>query len=131
MTEYDAVVVGARCAGSATAMLLARAGMRVLLLDRTHPGQDTLSTHALMRAGVVQLDRWGVLPRIVEAGTPPVTATTFHYADRAETVALAAPLYAPRRRCSTPRCWPRRSRRGSRPASGRTSPTWSATAPAG
>ena len=97
MTEYDAVVVGARCAGSATAMLLARAGMKVLLLDRTHPGQDTLSTHALMRAAVVQLDRWGVLPRIVEAGTPPVTATTFHYADRAETVPLAAPLYAPRR----------------------------------
>lgn len=97
MTEYDAVVVGARCAGSATALLLARAGMRVLLLDRTHPGHDTLSTHALMRAGVVQLDRWGVLPRIVAAGTPAVTATTFHYADRAETVALRAPLYAPRR----------------------------------
>jgi menaquinone-9 beta-reductase len=97
MSEYDAVVVGARCAGSATAMLLARAGMRVLLLDRTHPGHDTLSTHALMRAGVVQLDRWGVLPRILAAGTPPVTATTFHYADRAETVALREPLYAPRR----------------------------------
>ena len=71
--------------------------MRVLLLDRTHPGHDTLSTHALMRAGVVQLDRWGVLPRILAAGTPPVTATTFHYADRAETVALREPLYAPRR----------------------------------
>ena len=97
MTEYDAVVVGARCAGSATAMLLARAGMRVLLLDRAHPGTDTLSTHALMRGAVVQLDRWGVLPRIVAAGTPPVTATTFHYAGRAETVALREPLYAPRR----------------------------------
>ena len=95
--EYDAVVVGARCAGSATAMLMARAGMRVLLLDRVHPGRDTLSTHALMRAGVLQLDRWGLLPRITAAGTPPVTGTTFHYADGAEAVALSAPLYAPRR----------------------------------
>jgi 2-polyprenyl-6-methoxyphenol hydroxylase-like FAD-dependent oxidoreductase len=97
MPDYDAVVVGARCAGSATAMLLARAGMRVLLLDRVHPGRDTLSTHALMRAGVLQLDRWGVLPRVVAAGTPPVGATTFHYGPRTETVALTAPLYAPRR----------------------------------
>ena len=97
MHEYDAVVVGARCAGSATALLMARAGMRVLLLDRVHPGRDTLSTHALMRAGVLQLDRWGLLGRITAAGTPPVTGTTFHYADGAEHVALTAPLYAPRR----------------------------------
>jgi menaquinone-9 beta-reductase len=95
--EYDAVVVGARCAGSATALLMARAGLRVLLLDRVHPGRDTLSTHALMRAGVLQLDRWGLLDRIVAAGTPAITGTTFHYADGAEHVALAAPLYAPRR----------------------------------
>jgi len=97
MHEYDAVVVGARCAGSATAMLMARAGMRVLLLDRVHPTPDTLSTHALMRAGVLQLDRWGLLDRIAAAGTPAVTGTTFHYADGAEHVALTAPLYAPRR----------------------------------
>jgi len=97
MDSYDAVVVGARCAGSATAMLMARAGMRVLLLDRADPGRDTLSTHALMRAAVLQLDRWGLLPRIVAAGTPPITGTTFHYGDRAETLELATPLYAPRR----------------------------------
>jgi flavin-dependent dehydrogenase len=95
--EFDAVVVGARCAGSATALLMARAGMRVLLLDRVHPGRDTLSTHALMRAGVLQLDRWGLLSRITAAGTPAVTGTTFHYADGVESVDLAAPLYAPRR----------------------------------
>ncbi len=95
--EYDAIVVGARCAGSATAMLLARAGLRVLLLDRVHPSRDTLSTHALMRAGVLQLRRWGVLERVVAAGTPPVTGTTFHYADGTETVELADALYAPRR----------------------------------
>jgi flavin-dependent dehydrogenase len=94
---YDAVVVGARCAGSATAMLMARAGMRVLLLDRVHPGRDTLSTHALMRAGVLQLERWGLLDAIVAHGTPPVTGVTFHYADGDEGVELAQPLYAPRR----------------------------------
>ena len=79
---YDAVVVGARCAGSATAMLLARAGMRVLLLDRAHPGRDTLSTHALMRAGVAPAGALGVCStRSSRAGTPPVTGMTFHYAD--------------------------------------------------
>src|SRR5690242_2778536 len=97
MHEYDAVVVGARCAGSATAMLMARAGLRVLLLDRVHPGRDTLSTHALMRAGVLQLDRWGLLHAITAADTPSITGTTFHYADGDEHVALNAPLYAPRR----------------------------------
>ena len=95
--EFDAVIVGARCAGAATAMLMARAGLRVLVLDRTHPSRDTLSTHALMRAGVLQLSRWGLLQRIVAAGTPPVTATTFHYGDRTETLQLTEPLYAPRR----------------------------------
>jgi flavin-dependent dehydrogenase len=95
--EFDAVIVGARCAGAATAMLMARAGLRVLVVDRSHPSRDTLSTHALMRAGVLQLSRWGLLPPIVAAGTPPVTTTTFHYGDRSETLQLTEPLYAPRR----------------------------------
>jgi flavin-dependent dehydrogenase len=95
--EFDAVIVGARCAGAATAMLMARAGLRVLVVDRTHPSRDTLSTHALMRAGVLQLSRWGLLQRVVAAGTPPVTATRFHYGDRSETLQLTDPLYAPRR----------------------------------
>jgi flavin-dependent dehydrogenase len=94
--RYDAIVVGARPAGSATAMLLARGGRRVLLVDRADPAADTLSTHALMRGAVVQLERWGLLDRVVAAGTPAVTRTTFHYGadtDRVE----HAPLYAPRR----------------------------------
>ena len=70
--KYDAVVVGARCAGAATAMLLARAGARVLMLDKGAYGTDILSTHALMRGAVLQLHRWGVLPAIAAAGTPPV-----------------------------------------------------------
>ena len=56
----DAVIVGARCAGAATALLLARAGARVLLVDRGAYGTDTLSTHALMRGAVLQLSRWQV-----------------------------------------------------------------------
>ena len=77
---YDVVIVGARAAGAATAMLLARAGLRVLVVDRGRYGADTLSTHALMRGGVVQLHRWGLLDRIVDAGTPPIRRTTFRYA---------------------------------------------------
>ena len=58
--SHDVIVVGARAAGAATAMLLARDGLRVLLLDHSRLGADTLSTHALMRGGVLQLSRWGL-----------------------------------------------------------------------
>src|SRR5690349_22281651 len=80
-TNYDVVVVGARAAGAGTALLLARAGLRVLVVDRGRYGSDTLSTHALMRGGVLQLSRWGLLDRVIAAGTPPVHRTTFRYAD--------------------------------------------------
>src|SRR5689334_1347899 len=61
MKAFDVIVVGARCAGAATALLLARAGARVLLVDKGAHGTDILSTHALMRGAVLQLQRWGVL----------------------------------------------------------------------
>lgn len=100
--EHDVVVVGARCAGAATAMLLARAGLRVLVLDRGRYGGDTLSTHALMRAGVLQLSRWNLLERLVAAGTPPTRNTVFHYGDEAVEIEIKPrdgvdALYAPRR----------------------------------
>jgi flavin-dependent dehydrogenase len=101
-SEYDAIVVGARVAGAATAMLLARAGRRVLLVDRSAYGADTLSTHAVLRGGVMQLHRWGLLDAIRDAGTPPISRTRFHYGD--EIVDLVHreqhgvdALYAPRR----------------------------------
>jgi 2-polyprenyl-6-methoxyphenol hydroxylase-like FAD-dependent oxidoreductase len=99
---YDVLVVGARCAGAATAMLMARKGLRVLVIDRGSYGTDTISTHALMRGGVLQLHRWGILPRLQEAGTPPVRETTFHYGNETFTVGIRASngvdaLYAPRR----------------------------------
>jgi 2-polyprenyl-6-methoxyphenol hydroxylase-like FAD-dependent oxidoreductase len=103
MNTYDVVVVGGRVAGASTALLLARAGAKVVLVDRGRCGSDTVSTHGLMRAGVLQLLRWGVLPDVIAAGTPPVRDVIFHYAD-AEPVrvtlrpgAAVDALYAPRR----------------------------------
>jgi flavin-dependent dehydrogenase len=100
--RYDVVIVGARCAGAATAMLLARQGLSVLVLERGRVGADTLSTHAFMRGGIVQLRRWGLLERIVSAGTPPIRRTRFQYGDESVTVSIKPAagvdaLYAPRR----------------------------------
>ncbi|HZN80605.1 MAG TPA: NAD(P)/FAD-dependent oxidoreductase [Mycobacterium sp.] len=100
--HYDAIVVGGRCSGAATAMLLARGGMRVLVIEASRPGTDTLSTHALMRGGVLQLHRWGLLDRVVDAGTPAIVSTEFAYGDDIETVDIRpsggiSALYAPRR----------------------------------
>jgi flavin-dependent dehydrogenase len=99
---YDAVVVGARCAGAATAMLLARRGLRVLVVDRGRYGTDTLSTHALMRGGVLQLHRWGLLENLKATNTTPVRTTSFHYGDEVIDIAIKPrdridTLYAPRR----------------------------------
>ena len=85
-THYDAIVVGARVAGAPTAMLLARAGARVLLVDRAQRGSDTQSTHALMRGAVLQLRRWGLLDRLIAGGTPPVRATRTTGSPRRSTV---------------------------------------------
>ena len=74
----DVVVVGARCAGAATAMLLARAGHDVLLLDRAHFPSDTTSTHAIARPGVVQLQRWGLLDQVLATGAPAIRHVEFH-----------------------------------------------------
>ena len=57
---YDAIIVGARCAGSPTAMLLARKGYEVLLVDRADFPSDTLSTHYIHQTGVACLERWGL-----------------------------------------------------------------------
>lgn len=100
--SYDVLVVGARCAGAATAMLMARRGLRVLAIDRGAYGADTISTHALMRGGVLQLARWNLLPRLLELGTPAVRSTSFHYGDEVLDIAIQPAhggdaLYAPRR----------------------------------
>ena len=74
---YDAIVVGARCAGSPTAMLLARAGRRVLLLERATFPRDTLSTHYIHQSGVARLARWGLLDRLAATGCPPIRRYRF------------------------------------------------------
>ncbi len=101
-SRHDVVIVGARAAGAATALLLARAGLDVLVVDRSPAGTDTLSTRALLRPAVVQLHRWGVLDAVIAAGTPPVRRTTFVYADSVLPIPIKPShgvdaLYAPRR----------------------------------
>ena len=76
---YDAIIVGARCAGAPTAMLLARKGYRVLLVDRATFPSDTLSTHVVHPTGVAALREWGVLDRLVATGCPPIDTYAFDF----------------------------------------------------
>ena len=69
---YDVIVVGARCAGSSTARLLARRGYRVLLVDKATFPSDTLSTHYIHQPGIARLHRWGLLDRLRATGCPPI-----------------------------------------------------------
>ena len=76
-SHHDVVVIGSRCAGAATAMLLARAGHDVVVVDRSRFPSDALSTHGLVRGGVVQLTRWGLLEDVLASGAPAVREVTF------------------------------------------------------
>ena len=77
--RYDAIVVGARCAGAATAMLLARMGYDVLLADRASFPSDTVSTHVIHPPGLTALRRWGLLDDLVATGCPWLPAYTFDF----------------------------------------------------
>ena len=77
--SYDAIVVGARCAGSPTAMLLARAGHRVLLVDKATFPSDTLSTQFIHPPGVSALDRWGLLEQLEATTCPAVTKYSYDF----------------------------------------------------
>lgn len=77
--SYDAIVVGARCAGSPTAMLLARRGYRVLLVDRATFPSDTISTHLAHPMAVAALSRWSLKDRLVASGCPPVDTYAFDF----------------------------------------------------
>ena len=77
--SYDVIVVGARCAGSPTAMLLARKGYRVLLLDRAAFPSDTVSTHIAHPRAIASLARWGLLDRLVASGCPPLDAYCYDF----------------------------------------------------
>ncbi len=101
-SPWDVMVVGARCAGSPTALLLARKGYRVLLLDRATFPSDSMRYHFIQRPGIERLTRWGPLERIAASGCPPVRRGTADLGD----FSLALPiepapdfdaLYGPRR----------------------------------
>jgi 2-polyprenyl-6-methoxyphenol hydroxylase-like FAD-dependent oxidoreductase len=77
--DYDAIVVGARCAGSPTAMLLARRGHRVLVVDRATFPSDTLSTLVIHSPGVAALQRWGLLDRVHATGCPVIERYSFDF----------------------------------------------------
>jgi 2-polyprenyl-6-methoxyphenol hydroxylase-like FAD-dependent oxidoreductase len=70
--SFDAIVIGARCAGSPTAMLLARKGYRILVVDRATFPSDTISTHLVHPPGVAALGRWGLLDGLVATGCPAI-----------------------------------------------------------
>ena len=76
---YDAIVVGARCAGSPTAMLLARKGYKVLLVDKARFPSDTLSTHLLHPTGVEALKRWSLFDAVIATGVPPIETYSFNF----------------------------------------------------
>jgi flavin-dependent dehydrogenase len=78
---YDVIIVGARCAGSPLAMLLARKGHRVLVVDRSTFPSDIMSTHYIQAAGVMRLSEWGLYDQVVAAGTPPIDKMTMHLED--------------------------------------------------
>jgi 2-polyprenyl-6-methoxyphenol hydroxylase-like FAD-dependent oxidoreductase len=77
--RWDAIVVGARCAGAVTAMLLARKGYGVLLVDRASFPSDTVSTHVIHPQGLTALRRWGLLDDLVATGCPWLPAYTFDF----------------------------------------------------
>ncbi|BCJ27854.1 NAD(P)/FAD-dependent oxidoreductase [Actinocatenispora sera] len=85
----DAVVVGAGCAGAPTAMLLARAGYRVTLVDRARFPRDTLSTHYLQQPAVALLRDWGLLDAVLGTRCPPIA----HLRYRAADVAIDGPMW--------------------------------------
>jgi len=78
---YDVIVSGARCAGAPTAMLLARKGYKVLLVDRAGFPSDIPHGHFIHRQGPQRLARWGLLDRIRKTGCPPISAFATDYGD--------------------------------------------------
>ena len=91
-SDHDVVVVGSRAAGASTAMLLARSGHDVVVVDRAQLPSDTTSTHSLVRGGVVQLSRWGLLGDVLDSGAPPVRSVLFQQHGDGATAPLRLPV---------------------------------------
>lgn len=101
---YDVIIVGARSAGAALGLLLARSGLTVLMVDRAVFPSDTMSGHFIHPAGVSFLNRHGVLDRLKATDTPPQTTMTVDFGPVALTASPAPAAdgtrtaYAPRRK---------------------------------
>ena len=100
--RYDVIVVGARCAGAPTAMLLARKGYKVLLVDRSKFPSEIPHGHFIHRHGPRRLRDWGLLDRVIATGCPPSTTITMDTGDvclvgRDLVVDSVAAGYGPRR----------------------------------
>jgi flavin-dependent dehydrogenase len=76
---YDVIVTGARCAGSSTALLLARSGVRVLVLERGTFPKDTLNGHGVLAAGARSLQQWGLLDRVLATGCQPFSKHRYEF----------------------------------------------------
>ena len=115
---YDVIIVGARCAGSPLAMLLARKGYRVLLLDRAKfPSNMPMSTHLVHQPGIARLKRWNLLERLTASGCPPITSYSYDAGEFTLTgcpspARASARLTRRGERCSTRSLWMPRSRPG-------------------
>ncbi|WP_131786801.1 NAD(P)/FAD-dependent oxidoreductase [Protofrankia symbiont of Coriaria ruscifolia] len=99
---YDVIVVGARCAGSSLALLLARRGHRVLVVDRSTFPSDTVSTHYIHQTGLARLRDWGLLDRLVASGVPAIknlimSYTGIHIEGFADPIEGITEVYSPRR----------------------------------
>jgi 2-polyprenyl-6-methoxyphenol hydroxylase-like FAD-dependent oxidoreductase len=98
---YDAIIVGARCAGAPLAMLLSRKGHRVLVVDRATFPSDTVSTHVVHPEGIAALARWGLRDRLVATACPPIHTYVFDFGPFVLSGAPGTPespvAYCPRR----------------------------------
>ena len=94
---YDAIVVGARCAGASLAMLLARKGYRVLLTDRaTFPSDHTMSTHLVWQNGTNRLRKWGLLDTVAASNCPPMSSFFIDFGDfRLDGEPTPLPMHVP------------------------------------
>jgi flavin-dependent dehydrogenase len=77
--SYDAIVVGARCAGAPLAMQLARGGHRVLMVDKAEFPSDVVSTHYIHNSGLARVQRWGLLDRLEATGCPRIPTVRFDF----------------------------------------------------
>jgi len=78
--KYDIVIVGARVAGAALAIRVARAGASVLMVDRRQRGSDTLSSHLIHPRGVIALRELD-LTEVHEQSAPELTRVTVQAED--------------------------------------------------